>query len=149
MEAIRLTVPNGDLKALIKELDAYLKVTDQDEHDYYNQYNTLDSIKHFVLVYEGTEAVACGAFRKYDASTVEVKRMYTKPNHRGIGYGIIALNKLEAWAAEEGATNVILETGKRQKEAILFYEKCGYHKIPKYDQYKEMENSVCFGKRLV
>ena len=43
----------------------------------------------------------------------------------------------------------ILETGKRQAEAIRLYKKSGYDIIPNYGQYAGIENSVCFKKDLV
>jgi hypothetical protein len=42
----------------------------------------------------------------------------------------------------------VLETGKRQPEAIGLYEKSGYKAIPNYGQYAGVENSVCFEKEL-
>ncbi len=40
-----------DFINLVKELDAYLKITDGDDHDFYNQYNNIDVLKHVVVVY--------------------------------------------------------------------------------------------------
>jgi hypothetical protein len=42
----------------------------------------------------------------------------------------------------------VLETGKRQPDAVALYKKCGYKQIPNYGQYIGMENSVCFEKWL-
>ena len=42
----------------------------------------------------------------------------------------------------------ILETGKRQKEAVQFYKKNKYTIIPNFGQYKNVENSICFIKQL-
>ena len=42
----------------------------------------------------------------------------------------------------------ILETGKRQPEAIELYKKNGYRIIPNYGQYAGIENSVCFEKEV-
>lgn len=40
----------------------------------------------------------------------------------------------------------ILETGKKQPEAIGLHQKNGYKIIPNYGQYAEIENSLCFEK---
>ena len=56
------------------------------------------------------------------------------------------LAELETWAAELSFAKCILETGKRQPEAIGLYKKNGYKLIPNYGQYAEIENSVCFEK---
>ncbi len=50
------------------------------------------------------------------------------------------------WASELGYTSCVLETGKRQPEAIALYTKNGYKIIPNYEQYEGVENSVCFRK---
>ena len=42
----------------------------------------------------------------------------------------------------------ILETGKKQPEAIALYTKKGYHITPNYGQYAGVENSVCFEKYI-
>jgi GNAT superfamily N-acetyltransferase len=56
--------------------------------------------------------------------------------------------ELEKWVKELSYSKCILETGKRQPEAIALYQKNGYHIIPNYGQYIGMENSVCFKKEL-
>lgn len=139
---------NLDFKNLIKELDAYLKITDGEDHDFYNQFNSLEKIKHVVVAYENEKLVGCGAFRKVDDSSAEIKRMYVKPKHRGSGIANEVLISLEIWAKENGFQKCILETGNRQVEAIKFYKKSGYHRIPNYGQYAEMEDSNCFEKTL-
>jgi GNAT superfamily N-acetyltransferase len=53
---------------------------------------------------------------------------------------------LELWAAELGYTAYVLETGRKQPEAIRIYQKAGYTVIPNYGQYKNVENSVCMTK---
>ena len=77
---IRTDSKNTDFRALIFELDAYLKITDGDDHEFYNQFNTLEKIKDVVIAYQGKNAIGCGAFRAFDVNTVEVKRMYVKKN---------------------------------------------------------------------
>jgi GNAT superfamily N-acetyltransferase len=79
---------------------------------------------------------------------MEVKRMYTLPEYRGKGIASIVLAELEKWAAELGYQKTVLETGKRQPEAIALYEKNNYRQIPNYGQYAGVENSVCFEKEL-
>tara|TARA_R110000787_G_scaffold199216_2_gene310256 strand:+ start:1216 stop:1665 length:450 start_codon:yes stop_codon:yes gene_type:complete len=139
---------NQDFKNLVKELDAYLKVTDGDEHDFYNQFNSLEKIKKVVVAYKEGIPIGCGAFRKVDDSSVEIKRMYVKPNERGSGVAKEILNFLEIWAKENKFQKCILETGDRQVEAIRFYQKLGYYRIQNYGQYTEMENSLCFEKTI-
>ena len=79
---------------------------------------------------------------------MEVKRMYTLPDFRGKGIATIVLQELEKWAKELRMEKCMLETGKRQPEAIALYTKNGYRLIPNYGQYAGVENSVCFEKLL-
>ena len=143
---IRTDNKNVDFNKLIIELDAYLKVTDGEDHEFYNQFNGLDNIKNVVIAYQDNQAIGCGAFKKLDNETIEIKRMYVKFAHRGSGTAQAILNSLELWASEKGFKKCILETGNRQVEAIKFYKKAGYKSIPNYGQYIHMEDSNCFEK---
>lgn len=149
IELKRTDSSNQEFQKLVEELDAYLKITDGDDHDFYNQFNGLEKIKHALVVYKDNHPIGCGAFREFDKYTVEVKRMYLKPNERGSGIAAEILNALENWAKEFGYKRTILETGDRQVEAVKFYHKSGYKKIPNYGQYAQMENSNCFEKTLL
>ena len=144
----RTNSENRDFINLVKELDAYLKITDRDEHDFYNQFNHIDVLKNIVVIYFNEIAVGCGAIKKFDNNTVEVKRMFVCQEKRGSGVAQEMLQELETWAKELGYQECILETGIRQLEAVRFYKKCNYKIIPNYGQYKKMENSICFKKRL-
>jgi GNAT superfamily N-acetyltransferase len=137
-----------DFRSLVTYLDAHLAVTDEDEHDFYQQYNGLDAIKHVVMLYVGDQALACGAFKHYEDGTVEIKRMFTAEAARGQGLAVKVLDELEAWAKVEGYTKALLETGRRQPYAVRLYEKQGYAVVPNYGQYVGMENSVCMEKEL-
>jgi GNAT superfamily N-acetyltransferase len=137
-----------DFIHLVKFLDAELAVRDGEEHDFYAQFNKIDKLRHVVLAYENNLAVACGALKEYADGIMEVKRMYTLPGHRGKGLAIRILSELEGWAKELGYSKCILETGKKQPEAIALYAKCGYQVIPNYGQYAGVENSICFEKNL-
>ena len=143
---IRTDNKNVDFNKLIIELDAYLKVTDGADHEFYNQFNGLDNIKNVVIAYQDSQAIGCGAFKKLDNETIEIKRMYVKFAHRGSGTAQAILNYLELWASEKGFKKCILETGNSQVEAIKFYKKAGYKSIPNYGQYTHMEDSNCFEK---
>lgn len=148
INCIRTNSKNTDFVNLVKQLDAYLKITDGDEHDYYNQFNNIDVLQHVIVLYINDVAVGCGAIKKFDDVSMEVKRMFVSKEFRGKELAQKILKELEVWAIELGYKNCILETGKRQVEAVKFYHKCNYKIIQNYGQYKEMKNSVCFEKLL-
>ena len=148
MKTLRTTSKNPDFQKLVKQLDDYLAVMDGDEHAFYHQYNKIDMLKHCVVIFDNDEAVACGAIKAFDEKSMEVKRMFTLPEKRGKGLASKILNELETWAKELGYEKPVLETGKRQTEAVALYNKSGYKVIPNYGQYVGIENSVCFEKEL-
>ncbi|HNR19631.1 MAG: GNAT family N-acetyltransferase [Bacteroidetes bacterium] len=139
---------NPDFQSLVKKLDAELAQRDGAEHSFFAQFNKIENIKHAVVFYEGNVIVACGAIKQYDTETMEVKRMYVLPERRGKGIASSVLKELEIWTKESGCSKCILETGKRQPEAISLYKKNNYVVIPNYGQYKNIDNSVCFQKEL-
>lgn len=148
IEILRTDSKNQNFINLIKELDAFLAITDGDEHGFYDQYNKTDAIKNVLVLYVDGVAVGCGSIKEYDADIMEVKRMFTKEEFRGLGLASKILKELEIWTKELGYEKCILETGKRQVEAISLYQKNNYTIIPNYGQYAEVENSVCFEKSL-
>ena len=139
---------NSDFIQLVRLLDADLATRDGNEHSFYAQFNKIDKIRHVVVAFENNLPVGCGAIKSYDLQTMEVKRMYTLPEHRGKGIARNILKELEKWAAELSCNKCILETGRRQPEAIELYQRSGYTIIPNYGQYAAIENSVCFEKQL-
>ena len=145
---IRTNSVNKDFIRLIKDLDAYLAVSDGEDHSFYAQFNKVDLIKHVVLASYNEIIIACGAIKQYDQKTMEIKRMFTSSDYRGKGVAGLILIELQNWTNEMGFENCILETGKRQIEAIRLYKKSGYEVITNYGQYAGMEDSICFMKKV-
>lgn len=145
---IRTSSENPDFQKLVKELDADLSIRDGAEHGFYSQFNKIDAIKYAIVAYEDNMPVGCGAIKEYSEETMEVKRMYVPINKRGKGIASIVLKALEKWSVELNYKKCLLETGKKQPEAIRLYTKNGYKIIPNYGQYKGVENSVCFEKEV-
>lgn len=139
---------DADFKNLVISLDAELKIIDGEEHGFYNKYSSTESLDHVLIVYVNDDPLACGALRKRNYETMEIKRMYTAQEARGQGLGSIVIHELEKWAKELGYLNCVLETGKRQLAAVALYERNGYHTIPNYEPYENVDNSICFGKEL-
>lgn len=145
---IRTDSDNADFRELVRLLDADLAIRDGAEHSFYAQFNKIDKIRHVVVAYENERAVGGGAFREYEPSVAEIKRMFVRPEERGRGIAGLILAELEHWAKELNFTEYILETGKKQPEAIRLYRKSGYELMPSYGQYLNVENSVCMRKSI-
>jgi GNAT superfamily N-acetyltransferase len=139
---------NADFQSLVKLLDEDLAIRDGADHAFYDQFNKIVNIKHAIVCYLVGQPIGCGAFKEYDQHTVEIKRMYVKPDFRGKGIGFYILKELELWATELHYRSIVLETGKKQPEAIRLYEKAGYTRIKNFGQYENVENSVCMSRDI-
>lgn len=139
---------DSDFVELVGQLDRYLAEIDGDETPFYSQYNKIVGMKHCLVAYENESPVGCGAIKQFDKSTVEIKRMFTVEASRGKGVATRIVEALEVWAGELGYDRCILETGRRQPNAIALYLKSGYKKIENYEPYVGVENSVCFEKQI-
>jgi len=148
IKLIRTNSESNDFQKLVVLLDQDLAIRDGDDHPFYAQFNKIDTINHVVVGYQNEIAVGCGAIKKYSDALIEIKRMFVLPTHRGHGVAGKVLNELEKWALELGYASSILETGKKQTEAIKLYSKCGYAITPNYGQYAGIETSVCMKKAL-
>ena len=144
----RTSSDNKDFQKLVAALDADLRIRDGKEHGFYAQYNKIDAIKYVIVVYENNDIAGCGAIKEYDSDTMEVKRMYVPPEKRNKGIASVVLKELEQWTAELNYKKCLLETGKKQPEAIALYKKNGYKIVPNFGQYENVTNSVCFEKVL-
>lgn len=146
---IKTDSENIDFQNLVALLDADLAERDGDEHTFYAQFNKIAAIRNVVVCYVDEKAIGCGAFKEYDKLKVEIKRMFVLPQYRGHGVALKILNELEIWAAELNYVEYVLETGKKQPEAIRLYQKAGYVITDNYAQYENVENSVCMKKSIL
>lgn len=146
---LRTDSANAAFIDLVKLLDEDLAKRDGEDHSFYSQFNKVTMIRHAIVLFESDNPVGCGAMKAYTPDAMEIKRMYTLPKYRGTGVASRILAELEKWAIELSYKKCVLETGKRQPEAIQLYTKCGYKITPNYGQYIGIENSVCFEKSLL
>jgi GNAT superfamily N-acetyltransferase len=84
-----------------------------------------------LVIQENGESIAGGAFRKYDDTTAELKRIWTHSAHRRRGLARLVLAELEALAVARGYSSLYLTTGPRQPEAKHLYLTTGYQ--PQFD----------------
>lgn len=144
----RTTSFDPDFRTLINELDADLRDRNGEVMDIYDQHNIIEQIDTVVIAYLEDKPAGCGCFKSYDTETVEVKRMFVRPQGRGKGLSLKILTELERWALDLGFQYTILETGSKQTEALGLYHKAGYIEIPKYGPYVDLPDSICFHKSL-
>lgn len=144
----RTNSADTDFHLLVRRLDKDLAERYGTLQAVYDQYNKIEDLATIVIAYQNEEPVGCGCFKKFDAVSVEVKRMYVAEGQRGKGTGRAILGELEKWAAELGHAATILELGNNQPEAIRLYRAQGYEVIPNYGQYIGMATSICMKKEL-
>ncbi|MFY7844117.1 GNAT family N-acetyltransferase [Chryseobacterium gambrini] len=148
MKIKRTDSSNKDFQNLVQLLDADLAIRNGKDHSFYDQFNKIDAIKNCIVIYVDEIPAACGAFKKFDEETVEIKRMYTNPDFRKKGLATTIVKDLEIWAKELNYTKAVLESSLEQNEALSVYEKSGYTRIPNYGQYIGIDKSVCYEKVL-
>ena len=149
IKLLRTQSNNQDFIKLVKSLDIELADRDGEEHSFYDQFNKIDKIKYAVIAYKNDEPMGCGAIKTYKPGVMEIKRMFVLNENRGQGFASKILSELENWSIELSCHICILETGKKQPEAIRLYQKHGYDIIDNYGPYEKIENSLCFEKRLI
>jgi putative acetyltransferase len=147
-EIIRTNSDNPHFRQLIILLDEELTLRYGELQKHYAQFNHINFIDTVVLAFENEVPAGCGCFRFFAAETVEIKRMYVRPEFRGKGISRLILAELEKWASEKGYTKSVLETGNLQTEAIHLYHHFGYTEIPNYGKYEGTETSICMSKKL-
>jgi GNAT superfamily N-acetyltransferase len=102
----------------------------------------------FALAVADGSAVGCGGFRRLSSATAEIKRMYVVPSQRGNAVGRRLLRFLEGQARAAGYTEMWLETGTEQPEAVSLYASAGYQPVPPYGEFKDDPRSLCFARPL-
>lgn len=126
-------VPVGDrrVRPLLRELgheystrygkDAHAEISRYPDEEFTPRHGGL-----LLLLLEHGNPVAGGAFRRYDAATAELKRIWTHSAHRRRGLARRVLDELEREAGARGYRRVFLTTGPRQPEARGLYLATGY-----------------------
>ncbi len=148
MEFVEASSSHADFKLLTMLLDIELVKRYGPEQKTYAKHNQIEIDEPAIIGYLDGRPMACGCFRKFSESAVEIKRMFVAEECRRRGYSTIILDQLEVLARRCGFSCTVLETGKGQPEAIGLYRKAGYQVIDNYPPYESMNNSVCMQKKL-
>jgi putative acetyltransferase len=138
-----------DIRILVAELNATLLELTPPEfvsHLTVEQMATSDTT--VLVARDGGVAVACGALKRHAGDIGEVKRMYTRPSHRGHKIGAMIVERIEALARAEGLERLVLETGDRHPAAWTVYERAGFRRCGPVLDYPDSKWSVFYAKRL-
>ncbi|RUX28116.1 MULTISPECIES: GNAT family N-acetyltransferase [unclassified Mesorhizobium] len=138
-----------EVRALVAELNAALLELTPAEHCYHLTVEQMAGSDTTVFIARDNGlAVGCGALKRHDEATGEVKRMYTRPSHRGMKIGAEIVGRVEALARQEGLTRLVLETGDRHPAAWTVYERAGFTRCGPVLDYPDSEWSVFYEKSL-
>ncbi|WP_278941589.1 GNAT family N-acetyltransferase [Anaerotruncus colihominis] len=75
----------------------------------------------------------CVALTKNDETFCEIKRLYVKPQYRGMGISKALTERVIADARDIGYKHMRLDTFPFMSSAIKLYEKYGFYYIEKYN----------------
>ena len=140
---------SADAAFLISELEAHLDplYPKASRHGYSVEKLMNQGVAFFVTRYDEV-AAGCGGIELFGKEYGEIKRMYVRPQFRGLGLARRMLDHLADYARERGVLLLRLETGIHQKEAITLYEGMGFQRIPPFGEYSEDPNSRFYEKHL-
>lgn len=148
--AIAIETPLQDeVRMLVAELNAMLMELTPPEHCHHLTVEQMaDASTTVFIAREDGQAVACGALKRHGGGIGEVKRMYTRPSHRGHKIGAQIVERIEALARREGLARLVLETGDRHPAAWTVYERAGFTRCGPVLDYPNVTWSVFYQKAL-
>jgi putative acetyltransferase len=138
-----------DVRGLIAALNAHLlELTPPEFCSHLTVEQMADADTTVWIARDNGDAVACGALRRHGEGIGEVKRMYTRPSHRGKKIGALIVERIEALARQEGIKRLVLETGDRHPAAWTVYERAGFERCGPLLDYPDSPWSVFYRKSL-
>lgn len=140
---------SADAMLLIAELEAHLDplYPKTSRHGYSVEKLMQQQVAFFVTRQDGALA-GCGGIELVGNEYGEIKRMYVRPQFRGLGLAKLMLEHLAAYAQIHDVHLLRLETGIHQKGAITLYEQMGFEQIPPFGMYREDPLSRFYEKRI-
>jgi len=139
----------ADAITLISELEAQLEplYPKTSRHGYSIEKLMKQGGAFFVTQHDGVLA-GCGGIELFGAEYGEIKRMYVRPQLRGLGLARLMLDHLATYAQQCNIHLLRLETGIHQKEAIALYEGMGFKRIAPFGTYQEDPLSRFYEKQI-
>jgi putative acetyltransferase len=125
-----------DVTKLIRDLDEMFHTLYPAESNHLVDIETLASPDiHFFVARRNGEALGCGALWHRDPAYGEIKRIYVRPEARGLKLSKLILAALEDNAREHGLKAMKLETGTLQPEALGLFAGWGFIRCGPYADY--------------
>ncbi len=139
----------SDARALIAELTAELGplYPPENRHGYSVEKLITEAVAFFLIRNDGA-AAGCGGIKLLGSEYGEIKRMYVRPQFRGLGFAKLMLNYLAEYAQSHGVGLLRLETGIHQHAAISLYERMGFQRRPPFGEYTASPLNRFYEKRI-
>ncbi len=137
---------SADFCALAAELDAFYFSLVGDIQHRYADVNRPENMNGLAVAYIHEKAVACGAWKRVDGETAEIKRIYVSPEYRRRHVASGLIEALEDHAVAAGYHKFILETARNTDSSHQLYPSLGYKEIDYYGSPAGAENCRCFYK---
>jgi putative acetyltransferase len=140
----------ADAQALIEELEDELAphYPSESRHGYSVERLLAEAVAFFLIREDGVPA-GCGGVKLVGMEYGEVKRMYVRPQFRGLGLARLMLKHLADYAQRHDVHILRLETGIHQQAAIHLYEGMGFQRIPPFGEYNEDPLSRFYEKHIL
>ena len=150
MLQIAFETPNQpEIIALIADLDAYHLTLYPPESVYALDLKSLMQPEvRFAVARDAAGALVGCAAVVLSNGYGEIKRMYVKPEARGLGAAKGLMAALEQATRIAGCDLMVLETGPAQPEAIALYARHGFSVCGPYGDYRDDPLSVFMRKVL-
>ncbi len=139
-----------DARTLIDELEAHLATLypRESRHGYSVEKLIAQGVAFFLVRDNGTP-VGCVGIQLFGTDYGELKRMYVRPQFRGLGFAKLMLDHLSDYARSRRVRLLRLETGIHQHAAIGLYERAGFQTIPPFEEYRDDRLSKFYEKRIL
>ncbi|MGE3871760.1 MAG: GNAT family N-acetyltransferase [Parvibaculaceae bacterium] len=125
-----------DVARLVRDLDGMFNRLYPAESNHLIDIETLAAPDiHFFVARRDGEALGCGALWHRDPAYGEIKRVYVRPEARGLKLSKLILAALEQNARAHGYKTIKLETGTLQPEAMGLFVKYGFTRCGPYADY--------------
>jgi putative acetyltransferase len=139
-----------DVQALLRQSDDYFRDLYPVESNHLVSADVLATHRAvFLAARRDGELLGSIALLVIAPGQAEMKRMFVRAEARGMGLGRRLLNALEEVAGHRNITQISLETGIRQPEAIGLYRASGYQDCPPFGDYEADPLSLFMTKSLL
>ncbi len=95
-----------------------------------------------LVAVESDRILGCAALRPLGSGIVEMKRLYVRPDARGLNLGRRLVQETIAAAKAKGSQTLRLDTLPTMATAIALYRKLGFREIPPYGN--NHRDAICF-----